>query len=218
MIHAGTLVRSVDSRIGSLWPVCPKDRRAGTHGTPSQPAVSVPVPWPRDLWLLIDQAECHDQTALHRVSRNDESLSIRVDVILRAVLPQVVGKLEQHVALSDRYVVPHRQLIRDQFPSGIPVEELLPIGSPDRVFSASAGDQPLVPGFGEALNVYFELTGLVLLIGQPATTRRNPARVFLKRGGQEGPWFSILAGRDDPDVAIQGEPFVIGEHQVAAIR
>ena len=98
---------------------------------------------------MIDQVECHDQTALHRVPHNDESLSVRVDVVLRVSPQHVVGKLKQHVASSDRYVVTHRQLMSDQLPLGIPVEELLPIGSPDGVSPASMEISLLFPGSGK---------------------------------------------------------------------
>ena len=99
---------------------------------------------------MLDQVECHDQTSLHRVPHNDESLSVRVDVVLRVEHEQqVVGKLKQHVASPDRYVVTCRQLISDQLPLGIPVEELLPIGSPDGVSPASMEISLLFPGSGK---------------------------------------------------------------------
>jgi hypothetical protein len=110
---------------------------------------------------LIDQVECHDQTALPRAPRNDESLSVRVDVVHCASKGPVVGILKQHVASSDRYVGTRRQPLCDQLPLGIPVEELLPIRSPDWVSPAAGGNQPLVSGLREGLYVYFELTGLV---------------------------------------------------------
>ncbi len=65
---------------------------------------------------MLDQVECHDQTALHRVPHNDESLSVRVDVVLLVFPQHVVGKLKQHVASPDRYVVTCRQLMSDQLP------------------------------------------------------------------------------------------------------
>ena len=58
-----------------------------------------------DLWLLADQIERHDQTALHLVLHNDEALSVRVNVVVRVEpLHGLEGELRsQAEKLGERY-------------------------------------------------------------------------------------------------------------------
>lgn len=136
-----------------------------------------------ELRLWIDQVEGHDQTALGPAGHEDESLSVRVNVVFRVLPDHVIGKVKQHLVSPDRDVVTDCQLMRDQLSLRVPVEELLPIGSPDWIARTSRGNQPLFPWLREGLNVDFESTGLV---GLPPTIVRANGRPPVAHLGRWG--------------------------------